>query len=78
MGSEQGDREEAAAGPGQEILRGLQAPAPGQAAAGQDTGGEGEDEGPCSARVEFFPVRTPVLRSGIQCCKCSDQSTEPG
>lgn len=63
MGSEQGDREEAAGGPGQEILRGLQAPAPGQAAAGQDTGGEGEDEGPCSARVEFLPVRTPVLRS---------------
>lgn len=64
MGSEQGDREAPAGGPRQEILRGLQGAAAGQAAAGEDTGGEGEDEASCSARVEFCPVRTPVLRSG--------------
>lgn len=64
MGSEQGDREAAAGGPGQEILRGLQGPAPRQDDAGEDTGGEGEDKGSCSASVQFFPVWTPVLRSG--------------
>lgn len=64
MGSEQGDREAPADGPRQEILRGLQGAAAGQTAAGQDTGGEGEDEGACSAGVEFCPVRTPVLRAG--------------
>lgn len=35
------------------------------------------DEGSCSAGVEFFPVRTPVLRAGSSVLQVQ-KSTEPG